>query len=102
VQAPPDEAVNRAYQRLAERLPRVGLLTEFEGTDFASAGDPVSDLLATVAVHPMREDAALALLERDGPGRAGLERLVAERRLRPVHYRGHTFYMPRQAAPREP
>jgi wyosine [tRNA(Phe)-imidazoG37] synthetase (radical SAM superfamily) len=95
---PPDEAaVNRAYQRFAERLPRVELLTEFEGTAFGSTGDPVADLLATTAVHPMREDAALALLARAGADRSLLERLVAEDRLRKVDYRGHAFYVRRLA-----
>jgi wyosine [tRNA(Phe)-imidazoG37] synthetase (radical SAM superfamily) len=87
------EAVNRAYQRFAERLPRVELLTEFEGTAFGTSGDPVADLLAITTVHPMREDAALALFERAGAGRAGLERLLDEGRLEKVPYRGHLFYV---------
>jgi wyosine [tRNA(Phe)-imidazoG37] synthetase (radical SAM superfamily) len=90
-----EDAVNRAYQRFAERLPRVELLTEFEGTAFGTAGDPVGDLLATTAVHPMREDAALALFERVGADRSLLQRLVDEGRLEKVCYRGHTFYVRR-------
>ena len=99
VRPPAEEAVNRAFQRLARHLPRVELLTEFEGTAFGSAGDPAADLLATVTVHPMREDAALGLLDRAGSGRAILERLMSEGRLRPVRYRGHTFYVRRFAEP---
>jgi wyosine [tRNA(Phe)-imidazoG37] synthetase (radical SAM superfamily) len=99
---PPDEeALNRAYQRLAERLPRVELLTGFEGTDFGTSGDAAADLLAVAAVHPMREDAALALLARAGAKRDLLEGLVREGELRSVAYRGHTFYVrraPRTAA----
>lgn len=90
-----EEAVNRAFQRFAERLPRVELLTEFEGTAFGTTGEPAEDLLATTAVHPMREDAALALLARAGADRSVLDRLVAEDRLRPVGYQGHTFYVRR-------
>lgn len=82
-------------------LPRVELLTEFEGTAFASAGDPVEDLLATVTVHPMRADAALALLDQAGAGHATLERLVAEGRIHPVSYHGYTFYLRGRSGPRE-
>jgi wyosine [tRNA(Phe)-imidazoG37] synthetase (radical SAM superfamily) len=92
-----EERVNYAFQRFAERLPRVELLTHFEGTAFGSTGDPVRDLLGVTAVHPIREDAALSLLARDGADRSTLERLVGEDRLRPVRYRGHTFYVRRVA-----
>jgi wyosine [tRNA(Phe)-imidazoG37] synthetase (radical SAM superfamily) len=88
-----EEAVNRAFQRLARRLPRVELLTEFEGTAFGTTGDPSADLLATAAVHPLREDAALALLARAGADRSPLDQLVAEGRLRKVPYQGHVFYV---------
>lgn len=90
-----EEAVNRAFQRIAERLPRVEILTGFEGTGFGTTGDPAQDLLATSGVHPMREDAVLALLDRAGADRSLLERLVAQDRLRPVRYRDHTFYVRR-------
>jgi wyosine [tRNA(Phe)-imidazoG37] synthetase (radical SAM superfamily) len=95
VQPPGEEAVNRAFQRFAERLPRVELLTGFEGTAFGTTGEPAEDLLATTAVHPMRKDAALALLARAGADRSVLDRLVAEDRLRPVRYREHIFYVRR-------
>ena len=87
--------MNHAFQRFAERLPRVELLTGFEGTAFGTTGDPIRDLLGITAVHPMREDAALALLARDGADRSVLGRLVSEDRLRPVRYQGHTFYVRR-------
>jgi len=88
-----EEAVNRAFQRFAARLPRVELLTEFEGTAFGTTGDVVEDLLATTAVHPLREDAAVALLMRAGADRSVLTHLVAEDRLKTVLYEGHLFYV---------
>ena len=88
-----EDSVNRAFQLLAERLPRVELLTHFEGTAFGTTGDPVQDLLGVAAVHPLREDAALSLLARDGADRSVLDHLIREGRLRPVQYRGHTFYV---------
>jgi wyosine [tRNA(Phe)-imidazoG37] synthetase (radical SAM superfamily) len=87
------EAVNRCYQRCAAVVPRVELLTEFEGLGFGSTAGPAEDLLANAAVHPMREDAALALLARGGADRSVLDRLVAEARLHPVSWAGHTFFV---------
>jgi wyosine [tRNA(Phe)-imidazoG37] synthetase (radical SAM superfamily) len=95
VRVPDEAAVNRAYQRFAERLPRVELLTGFEGTAFGTSGDATEDLLAVTAVHPMREDAALALLARAGAERTLLDELVREDALRRVSYQGHTFYVRR-------
>jgi wyosine [tRNA(Phe)-imidazoG37] synthetase (radical SAM superfamily) len=95
-----EEALNRAFQCFAGRLPRVEFLTGFEGTAFGTTGGPVDDLLAITAVHPMREDAALALLAQGGHDRARLEALVAEARLRRVDYRGETFYI-RRLAPKQ-
>jgi len=90
-----EDQVNRAFQRFAERLPRVELLTHFEGTAFGTTGDPIEDLLGITAVHPIREDALLSLLARDGADRSILDRLISEDRLRPVRYQGHTFYVRR-------
>jgi wyosine [tRNA(Phe)-imidazoG37] synthetase (radical SAM superfamily) len=92
-----EEAVNYAYQRFAERLPRVELLTGFEGTEFASTGDPLEDLLAITAVHPLRSDAALALMARAGADPSLLDALVREGRIRTVEYQGHRFYVRRHS-----
>ncbi len=93
-----EDSLNRAYQRFAERLPRVELLAAFEGTDFGSAAGPVADLLAITAVHPMREDAVLALLARGGLGHAELDALVASGALRRLPYGGRDFYLRRLEA----
>jgi wyosine [tRNA(Phe)-imidazoG37] synthetase (radical SAM superfamily) len=93
VEPPTEEVVHLAYQSFAARLPRVELLTADEGDEIASAGDPIADLLATVTIHPLREDVVIALLDRAGGGRELLERLVAEGRLRAVRYRDRTFYL---------
>jgi wyosine [tRNA(Phe)-imidazoG37] synthetase (radical SAM superfamily) len=90
-----EEAINRAFQRFAERLSHVELLTGFEGTGFGSTGDVVQDLLAITGVHPMREDAVLALLAKNQADRRVLDRLVADGQLRPVTYRDRTFYIRR-------
>jgi wyosine [tRNA(Phe)-imidazoG37] synthetase (radical SAM superfamily) len=96
---PADEAaVNRCFQRFTQRLPRVELLVEYEGNAFGSTGAARDDLLANAAVHPMREDAAMALLERAGADRSVLECLVSEGLLCPDTYQGQTFYVRRLGA----
>jgi wyosine [tRNA(Phe)-imidazoG37] synthetase (radical SAM superfamily) len=90
-----EEFVNRAYQRFAERLPHVELLTGSEGTDFGTTGDVVEDLLGVTAVHPLREDAATALLARGGGSPGLLDRLVREGWIEEVRYRGQKFYLRR-------
>jgi wyosine [tRNA(Phe)-imidazoG37] synthetase (radical SAM superfamily) len=90
-----EEAFNRGFQQFAKRLPRVELLTGFEGTGFGTTGDAVQDLLGITAVHPMREDAVLELLKKTHSDRAVLDRLVADGRLRPVTYQDRIFYLRR-------
>jgi wyosine [tRNA(Phe)-imidazoG37] synthetase (radical SAM superfamily) len=90
-----EDFIHRAYQRFAERLPRVELLTAFEGTAFGTTGDAVQDLLSITAVHPLREDAALALLARNDADRGLLDSLVSENRLKRLMYRDHVFYIRR-------
>ncbi len=93
---PPDEAtLNRAYHLFTARLPQVELLIAYEGSDFAATGGAEEVLLATTAVHPLREDAALKLVRKAGGGADLLDRLVAEGTLRRVVYEGATFYVRR-------
>jgi wyosine [tRNA(Phe)-imidazoG37] synthetase (radical SAM superfamily) len=90
-----EEAFNAAFQRFTKSLPHVELLTSFEGTGFGTTGDVAQDLLAITAVHPMREDAVLALLSKAHADRSVLDRLVGEGALRPVTYQDRVFYLRR-------
>lgn len=99
----PDAAgINRAYQVFSGRLPRVELLVGYEGDAFAASGDAAADLLAVTAVHPMRESAVRALLERNGADWAVVERLLESGRLRRVAYRGESYYLRRPPVPGAP
>lgn len=93
---PPDERViNRAYQVLNEKVAHVEYLTGYEGDAFASTGNVEKDLLSITAVHPMREDAVGALLERTGADWAEVYRLVMHDQLIETQYEGHKFYLRR-------
>lgn len=93
---PPDESiVNRAYQILNEKVEHVEYLTGYEGDAFAFTGNVEEDLLSITAVHPMREDAVGAFLERAGADWAVVRRLVTHDQLIEVEYGGHKFYLRR-------
>lgn len=93
---PPDEeTLNRAYQIFAERLPRVELLVEYEGTEFTATGCVEDDILGVTAVHPMREDAVRELLERNGAQWSVVQKLIDRGRLREEWYRGSRYLVRR-------
>jgi len=95
VQPASEEAFTHACQRFADRLPRVELLTGFEGTAFGATGDFAQDVLAITAVHPMRDDAVTALMAKCQADRSVLDGLVTDGSLRPVTYQGRLFYIRR-------
>ena len=95
VHPPDEEAVTLAHERFARSVSRVELLIGWEGDDFTPSGDASEDLLAVTAVHPLRDDAVEALLERDHAGREVLDELVDSGRLRAVDYRGRRFFVRR-------
>ncbi len=92
----PDEAtVARAWQRMAERVARVELLTAYEGDEFPPLDDPRAQLLAITAVHPMRESAVCTLLAQAGQDMALARELVAAGELRAVSHGGEVFFIRR-------
>jgi wyosine [tRNA(Phe)-imidazoG37] synthetase (radical SAM superfamily) len=93
---PPAEAgVNHVYQTVSQQVEHVELLTGYEGNAFAASGNPVADLLAITAVHPMREEAVRELLAKAGAGWELVEGLLDEHRLVQTEYQGRKFYMRR-------
>lgn len=91
---PPDEeALHRAYQIVSERLDRVEYLIGYEGDAFAFTGDVEEDLLSIMAVHPMRQDAVAAFLERAEADWSVVEALIAKEQLVEMEHDGRTFYM---------
>jgi wyosine [tRNA(Phe)-imidazoG37] synthetase (radical SAM superfamily) len=93
VRPPSAEALARAYHLLSTDLDDVEYLIGYEGDAFASSGDPVHDLLSITAVHPMREAAVEALLDRCDADWSVLDRLIADGRVEAVRYGGHRFYL---------
>jgi wyosine [tRNA(Phe)-imidazoG37] synthetase (radical SAM superfamily) len=95
---PPDEpTLANAWHVFAQRLPRVECLTGYEGDAFATEADVEHGLLSIASVHPMREEAVRAYVERAGCGWAAVARLMAQGDLIEVEHAGHRFYLRRFA-----
>jgi len=92
---PNEDKIARAYHIFKSRLDRVELLVGYEGDSFAIAGDPATDILSIAAVHPIREDAALKLLEKAGSSWQVIEELIDQGRLAKTEYLGKKFYLRR-------
>jgi wyosine [tRNA(Phe)-imidazoG37] synthetase (radical SAM superfamily) len=93
VRPPGEEAINRAYQILSERVGRAEYLIGYEGNAFAFTGDVEGDLLSITAVHPMREEAVGQFLARAGADWSTVRELVDGGRMVETEYEGRKFYM---------
>ncbi len=94
VGAPSEASVLRAYEIMRRRLASVELLVSGEEGEFRRTGDPLDDLCAILAVHPMKESAVSRYLAEVGLGDDGLETLVHSR-VRRLEYRGEVFFVRR-------
>ncbi|HUW51630.1 MAG TPA: radical SAM protein [Sulfuricella sp.] len=95
VRAPNEAKVTRAHQMFCEQGLEAELLTAYEGDTFAISGDLRRDILAIAAVHPLRESALRALVNKSGGEMALVEALVAAGDLKPVEYSNEIFYVRR-------
>jgi wyosine [tRNA(Phe)-imidazoG37] synthetase (radical SAM superfamily) len=95
VRAPDEEELNRVYQIFSSRLAKVEYLTGYEGNAFASTGDLAQDLLSITAVHPMRDEAVMALLAKTGSDWDIIQEMIVAGQLREIEYAGRKFYVRR-------
>lgn len=93
VHGPNETGLLKAHQIFSSRLANVELLTGHEVGEFAHSGNARDDLLATTAVHPMREDDVRQLLADDGADWELIERLISEGELMMLEYEGSNFYL---------
>ena len=91
---PPNEAViASAWKIFQSRGIETEYLIGYEGNQFAYTGDIEADILSITAVHPMREDAVMAYLEKAGGQFSVIENLMSENRLLVSEYNGERFFM---------
>lgn len=91
---PADEtAVTAAYTIFRQRIPKVELLTGYEGNAFSSTDNFREDILSITAVHPMREDAVMELMYKTSGPKKSLDTLLVENLLEKIQYGGHYYYL---------
>ncbi|HOB84293.1 MAG TPA: radical SAM protein [Bacteroidales bacterium] len=91
---PPDpEKLNRAWQIFTAENIKTELLTGFEGSDTGYIGNIYEDILNITAVHPLREDTLLKLLEKDNADYQVVESLINQKLIRQAFYKGKKFYL---------
>lgn len=91
---PPDtDTLNTAWQTLNSRHIKTELLAGFEGSETGSTGNIYEDILNITAVHPLREDSLLKLLEKDNADFRVIESLIKQKLIRSTIYKGKRFFM---------
>lgn len=91
---PPDpEKMNLAWQIYSGMDIKSEFLTGFEGTDAGFTGNIYEDILNITAVHPLREDTMLKLLEKDKADYQVIESLLKQNLIRVTVYKGNKFYI---------
>ncbi len=90
---PADEyTVHHAYLEFSS-VTKTELLIGYEGNEFSSTGNFREDVLNITAVHPMREDAVLALIRKCNESRDTLENMIESGEILVVEYQGKKYYM---------
>ena len=87
-----EQSIAAAYEIFTEKSISTELLTGYEGSSFAFTGDAEQDLLSITAVHPMRKEGINRFLTKAGEGWDLIEKLINERKLVEVEYKGRYFY----------
>ena len=93
VRPPGERVLSSAYGIFKEALPRVEILSGYEGDAFACSGDVRQDILSITAVHPMRESAVRKTLAGAGARWEVVVELLESGQLVEVEYKGHRYYL---------
>ena len=91
---PADEhMINMAYQIYKEKYIDVECLIGYEGNSFAFTRNVEEDLLSITSVHPMRKEGVEIFLQKANANWEIINRLISEKKLIKLQYRGKEFYM---------
>jgi wyosine [tRNA(Phe)-imidazoG37] synthetase (radical SAM superfamily) len=91
---PPNEKkINTCYQILDMKVNHVEYLTGYEGNEFASIGSIENDILSTVTVHPLREDAIAEMLKKAEVGWDIVDTLINQKKIVETKYDNNRFYV---------
>lgn len=90
----PDAAkLNVAWQAFNKMQIKTEFLTGFEGTDTGYTGNIYEDILNITAVHPLREDTLLKLLQNDGAVYSVVDSLINQHLIKSIIYEGNKYFI---------
>jgi len=92
VKPPPPAPLQKIFQMISDKVPFMDLLFESEPSDFSSTGNLVEDILATTAVHPLREEALQRMVRQAGADWNIVEELITTAKVSCIPYREEHFY----------
>ena len=97
VKKPDENVINLSYNILTKYLgeEKVHLLTSFEGEDFSISEDPIKNLLAIMAVHPLMEEALLKYIKESNINYETIEELIKKGEIKETYFYGKKFFMKR-------
>ena len=84
---------NIGYSIFSKNLSNVEKLFEYEGNEFFTTNNVEKDLLSIMAVHPMREDAIIRLLNKSNSNWEIIDRLIEKNLLKKICYKGNYYYL---------
>ncbi|HDS59695.1 MAG TPA: radical SAM protein [Thermoplasmatales archaeon] len=93
VSPPSEETLTAAHQMFAQRGLAVEFLVQEEEQRLSRWGSAAQGVMGTVAVHPLREEEILHLLDGYGAGWQVMECLLQEGQVKKICYGGSTFYV---------
>lgn len=85
--------LNRAWQIFNDMKINTEFITGFEGTDTGYTGNPYEDILNITAVHPLREDSLVKLIQNDGADRSVVDSLIKQHLIKMVIYKGRKYFI---------
>ncbi len=93
--------VAAAYELFQRKAISTEYLIGYEGDAFAFTGNAEEDLLSITSVHPMREEAVRAFLEKARADWDVVRKLIQENQLIEVEYENKKFYLRKLRRPRK-
>lgn len=93
VKPPAPEKLEQILSAISERVPFMAFLFGNEPDDFISTGNIVQDVLAILAVHPLRGQALKHLVQHAGADWAIVDDLLHQKQIVCVNYQGEPFYL---------
>jgi wyosine [tRNA(Phe)-imidazoG37] synthetase (radical SAM superfamily) len=93
VKSPDAEKLNLAWQIFNKMQINTEFLTGFEGSDAGYTGNIYEDILNITAVHPLREDSLIKLLQNDSADYEVVKSLIKQRLIKASIYEGNKFYL---------